>query len=162
MYLELTVSSESSYITPTPPHLNCTISYSGVDAGSIDLDPSNNLLTRTALYVLRCHGQHQFPAYTKVHIHNPIPLGRGLGSSGAAVVGGVILADVCGKLGLSKARVLGMLTRIIGLFSPSQPRIAHAECSDARAYGQIVLWVPLECQPDRFYHFRPVRSPLCS
>ncbi len=107
MYLELTVSSESSYTTPTPPHLNCTISYSGVDAASIDLDPSNNLLTRTALYVLRCHGQHQFPAYTKVHIHNPIPLGRGLGSSGAAVVGGVMLADVCGKLNLSKARVLG-------------------------------------------------------
>jgi homoserine kinase len=41
-----------------------------------------------------------------VHIVNPIPLGRGLGSSGAAVVGGVALGNEIGKLGLSKARML--------------------------------------------------------
>lgn len=65
-----------------------------------------NLLTRTALYVLRCHGQRAFPKGTHVHIINNIPLGRGLGSSGAAVVGGVMLANEVGKLGLSKARML--------------------------------------------------------
>jgi homoserine kinase len=37
---------------------------------------------------------------------NPIPLGRGLGSSGAAVVAGVVLANEVGKLGLTKARIL--------------------------------------------------------
>lgn len=37
---------------------------------------------------------------------NPIPLGRGLGSSGAAVVAGVVLGNEVGKLGLSKARML--------------------------------------------------------
>jgi len=41
-----------------------------------------------------------------VHIHNPIPLGRGLGSSGAAVVAGVTLANVCGNLQLPKSRLL--------------------------------------------------------
>lgn len=109
MYLELTVKLDSKppSSAATPSILNCTVTYSGVDAGSIDLNPENNLLTRTALYVLRCHGQHAFPAHTTVHIHNPIPLGRGLGSSGAAVVAGVLLGDACGKLGLAKARVLG-------------------------------------------------------
>jgi len=43
---------------------------------------------------------------TRVHIINPIPLGRGLGSSGAAVVAGVILGNEVGKLGLTKARML--------------------------------------------------------
>jgi homoserine kinase len=41
-----------------------------------------------------------------VHIINPIPLGRGLGSSGAAVVAGVALANEVGDLNLSKARML--------------------------------------------------------
>jgi len=41
-----------------------------------------------------------------VHVINPIPLGRGLGSSGAAVVAGVALGNEVGKLGLSKARML--------------------------------------------------------
>jgi homoserine kinase len=70
------------------------------------LSADSNLITRTALYVIRCHGQRAFPPETRVHIINPIPLGRGLGSSGAAVVAGVVLGNEVGKLGLSKARML--------------------------------------------------------
>lgn len=70
------------------------------------LDPDANLITRTALYVLKCHDKRSFPSHTHVHIINPIPLGRGLGSSGAAVVAGVMLANEVWNLGLSKARML--------------------------------------------------------
>lgn len=86
--------------------LNCHITYEGDGADDVPLSADRNLITRTALYVLRCHGQHAFPSETKVHIINPIPLGRGLGSSGAAVVAGVILGNEVGRLGLSKARIL--------------------------------------------------------
>lgn len=107
MYLEIRVStSQASSTSDNDNPLNCTIQYTGVGASSIDLNPANNLLTRTALYVLRCHDQRTFPSGTQVHIHNPIPLGRGLGSSGAAVVGGVMLGNVIGKLNLSKSRLL--------------------------------------------------------
>jgi len=41
-----------------------------------------------------------------VHIINPIPLGRGLGSSGAAVVAGVMLGSEVGGLNLTKDRML--------------------------------------------------------
>lgn len=41
-----------------------------------------------------------------MHIKNPIPLGRGLGSSGAAVVAGVMLGSEVGGLDLSKDRML--------------------------------------------------------
>jgi homoserine kinase len=81
----------------------------------VPLIADQNLITRTALYVLRCHGQRAFPAETKVHIVNPIPLGRGLGSSGAAVVAGVALGNEVGKLGLSKARMLDYCL-MIGIF----------------------------------------------
>lgn len=103
IYLELQVTFSSS--SPNVPH-NCTITYEGQGAGEVELVADRNLITRTALYILRCHGQRAFPSGTHVHIINPIPLGRGLGSSGAAVVAGVILGSEVGKLGLMKPRML--------------------------------------------------------
>ncbi|KAJ9134699.1 Homoserine kinase [Coniochaeta hoffmannii] len=97
MYLELHVTIDRSKPTSTEP-LNCVVTYEGEGEEDISLDPEVNLITRVALYVLRCHGQRSFPVETHVHIKNPIPLGRGLGSSGAAVVAGVVLGKECGGL----------------------------------------------------------------
>ena len=104
IFLELRVSFDSRSASPAP--LNCTVTYDGPGKEDVVLVADENLITRTALYVLRCHGQRVFPKGTNVHIINNIPLGRGLGSSGAAVVGGVVLANEVGKLGLPKARML--------------------------------------------------------
>ncbi|OCK83953.1 phosphoribosylformylglycinamidine cyclo-ligase-like protein [Lepidopterella palustris CBS 459.81] len=104
IYLQVrfTVNSKPSSTYP----LNCRITYEGVGSETVPLNAEHNLITRTAVYVLRCHGIRAFPAETDVHVINPIPLGRGLGSSGAAIVAGVNLANEVGKLGLSKARML--------------------------------------------------------
>lgn len=104
VYLEIEVTIDPSVSSEAP--LNCAITYEGEGASEVPLSADENLITRVALYVLRCHNQRAFPSETKVHIKNPIPLGRGLGSSGAAVVGGVMLGNEVGKLGLSKARML--------------------------------------------------------
>ncbi|KAH7149246.1 GHMP kinase [Dactylonectria estremocensis] len=99
VYLELHVTIDRSKSKSDLP-LNCRITYEGEGEGTaeISLDPQVNLITRVALYVLRCHGQRDFPVETHVHIKNPIPLGRGLGSSGAAVVAGVVLGKEVGGL----------------------------------------------------------------
>lgn len=99
VYLELKVTIDRSKSSSEQP-LNCRVTYEGQGKGSDDvsLDPQNNLITRVALYVLRCHDQRAFPVETHVHIKNPIPLGRGLGSSGAAVVAGVMLGKEVGGL----------------------------------------------------------------
>jgi len=104
LYLELhvTVTSSSSATVA----LNCEISCEGLGAETIRKGPEENLITQVALYVLRCHGHHEFARHTKVHIINNIPLSRGLGSSGAAVVAGVMLANEVGDLGLTKERIL--------------------------------------------------------
>lgn len=95
--LELHVTIDRS--NPKSEHpLNCKVTYEGEGAADITLDPEANLITRVALYVLRCHDQRSFPVETHVHIKNPIPLGRGLGSSGAAVVAGVVLGREVGGL----------------------------------------------------------------
>ncbi|OJD27965.1 homoserine kinase [Blastomyces percursus] len=104
IYLELHVTTISISASKIP--LNCAITYEGENAEEVSLDPEVNLITRVALYVLRCHDQRAFPVETHVHIKNPIPLGRGLGSSGAAVTAGVMLGNEIGGLKMNKARML--------------------------------------------------------
>lgn len=102
VYLELHVTIDRTAGPEEAEYpLNCRVTYEGQGQdkpGDISLDPEVNLITRVALYVLRCHDQRTFPRTTHVHIINPIPLGRGLGSSGAAVVAGVMLGKEVGGL----------------------------------------------------------------
>lgn len=119
MYLELRVTilkqvseavkSPQSQTPPTSqplPPLNCTITYTGVSPSNVSLSPSINLITLSALYLLRCNNHHAFPYPIHIHIHNPIPLGRGLGSSGAAVVAGILLGNLAGDFQLPISRLL--------------------------------------------------------
>ncbi|KAI6159520.1 homoserine kinase [Pisolithus thermaeus] len=101
LYLSLTVKFGS----PSPHPF--TITYSGEGADEVPLNPYKNLLTRVALYVLRCNSQRSFPAdLISIHVDNQIPFGRGLGSSGAAVIAGVLLGNVLGQLNLTNERLL--------------------------------------------------------
>ncbi|KAG0663838.1 Trihydroxynaphthalene reductase [Maudiozyma exigua] len=107
--LELEVTIDPSRDSETNSDSNnCRITYSEDSEGfsTVPLASDSNLITRTALYVLRCSNVRRFPSGTLIHIRNPIPLGRGLGSSGAAVVAGVMLGNEVGQLALSKQRML--------------------------------------------------------
>ncbi|KAL7415346.1 homoserine kinase [Mrakia frigida] len=83
-----------------------TLRYIGEGASGVPLNPFKNLITRTALYVLRSHSISSFPPHLLLNISNDIPFGRGLGSSGAAVIAGVILGSQLGKLDLPLGRIL--------------------------------------------------------
>ncbi|KAL8685847.1 MAG: hypothetical protein Q9218_007508 [Villophora microphyllina] len=137
-FLELQVEVEPSHSRAAP--FNCIISYEGegVNSKDIDLSPDRNLLTRVALYVLRCHDQNEFPAQTVIHIKNDIPLGRGLGSSGAAVVAGVVLGNQVGKLGLSKERMLDFCLMIE----------RHPDNVAAALFGGLVGTYLMELNPE--------------
>ncbi|KAJ3195599.1 hypothetical protein HK101_011662 [Irineochytrium annulatum] len=89
------------------------VSYEGDSASTVPLSPSSNLITRTAIQVAACHSK-SLPPSVAVHIINPIPLGRGLGSSGSAVVAGVALASEACGLKLSIQRVLDYCMAIEG------------------------------------------------
>lgn len=105
IWLELHVTVDAAVAASSHP-ANCRITYEGEGAGHVPLNAEHNLVTRTALFVLKCHGQRTFPVETHVHIKNDIPLGRGLGSSGAAVVAGVLLGNSAGKLSLTRDRMM--------------------------------------------------------
>ena len=123
--IQVTIGDEAS---KGSPH-NCRITYEGQGKEDVDLNADRNLITQTALYVLRCHQKRQFPEPTHVHIKNPIPLGRGLGSSGAAVVAGVSLGNEVGQLELTKDRILDFCLMIE----------RHPDNVAAALYGGFVL-----------------------
>ncbi|KAJ1900592.1 Trihydroxynaphthalene reductase [Kickxella alabastrina] len=104
--LYLTVTAIITEAPSSPGATNIAIQYEGANSSGLSLDPRANLITRTALYVLKCNGYNDFPQPTTVLVNNRIPLGRGLGSSGAAVVAGVLLANAVGNLGLTQHRML--------------------------------------------------------
>ncbi|KAI8849238.1 GHMP kinase [Chytridium lagenaria] len=81
------------------------ITYTGDSAHTVPLDPTFNLVTKTALQVSQCH-HVVFPSI-HVHIDNPIP-------SGAAVVAGVALANEACGLGMSVQRILDFALTVEG------------------------------------------------
>ncbi|KAF8746203.1 hypothetical protein AX14_000009 [Amanita brunnescens Koide BX004] len=103
LYLNLTISYP---LNPLPPYIPPTLSYVGEGADEVPLDAYKNLTTRVALYVLRCNGIPHFPSHITIRVDNEIPFGRGLGSSGAAVIAGVLLGDAIGNLNLPNERLL--------------------------------------------------------
>jgi len=84
---------------------NCEITCEGEGSELLSSLVHENLVTQVALYVLRCHGKEAFPSAIRVRIITGIPLSRGLGSSAAAIVAGVMLGNEVGDLGLSKERM---------------------------------------------------------
>ncbi|KAG6884860.1 hypothetical protein C0993_007725 [Termitomyces sp. T159_Od127] len=112
LYLTLTVTvpaapaAAAASVDDATAYVHPTITYSGEGADEVPLDAYKNLTTRVALYVLRCNDIPYFPSGLTLHCANEIPFGRGLGSSGAAVIAGVLLGDALGALALPRARLL--------------------------------------------------------
>lgn len=104
--LHLTLTVNISPPTPSSPSKPPAITYSGEGSDEVPLDAYKNLTTRVALYVLRCNGISKFPSNLTIHADNEIPFGRGLGSSGAAVIAGVLLGNELGQLNLPLERLL--------------------------------------------------------
>ena len=103
LFLTLTLTT-----TQTPTILE----YDGDSPSSISLDPTQNFITRIMQYMANAYNM-KLPSF-HLKIENPIPLGRGLGSSGTAVVGAIALANELLGLKLSKNDLLDYSTMIEG------------------------------------------------
>jgi homoserine kinase len=87
------------------------IRVSGRDAAAISTD-EDNLIWQTALAVARDVRESLPPV--ELEIDNQIPIGKGLGSSAAALTAGVVMADRLLGLGWKPLRILDEAARIEG------------------------------------------------
>src|SRR5947209_6526584 len=87
------------------------ITASGRDSASIP-STADNLIWQTALTVARDHRMTMPPI--ALHIHNEIPLGKGMGSSAAALTAGVVIADELLDLNWKPPRILDEAARLEG------------------------------------------------
>ncbi|ORZ30884.1 ribosomal protein S5 domain 2-type protein [Catenaria anguillulae PL171] len=113
--IQLRVPASTANLGPGYDSLGMALSLY-LTPGAISLDPSKNLISRTLLDTLRAaHTSLPADSVLSIHIDNPIPTGAvGLGSSGSAVVAGVVLANWAAQLGWSRDKLLQHCVAIEG------------------------------------------------
>jgi homoserine kinase len=87
-----------------------TIKYHTND--KVPLNPSSNYIYKVAQYIANANNQN-LPDFT-LEVWNEIPLGRGLGSSGSAIVGGIFLSNELLNLNMTRNEVLDFACFIEG------------------------------------------------
>jgi homoserine kinase len=102
------------------------IDVEGEGEDRVPLD-AGNLIVRAAERVFEKTGRR--PAGLRVHLVNGIPLGSGMGSSAAAIVGGLAAANALVDGGLSRDDLLRLAYEIEG----------HADNAAAALFGGLIL-----------------------
>ena len=115
-----------------------SIQAGGRDAASIPIT-ADNLIWQTALSVAQAH-RLTMPAI-ELHIHNEIPLGKGMGSSAAALTTGVIIADQLLGLGWKPLRILDEAARLEGHPDNVAPCALGSIVASAIDSGGVTRWL---------------------
>lgn len=101
--------------------------FEGEGADELRSDAEENLIFKTMRFAADAEGVALRPA--RLRVKNQIPLARGLGSSGAAIIGGLAAFQVVADHSLSSERMLEYAARIEG----------HADNVAAALYGSFVV-----------------------
>lgn len=118
----------------------------GRDAALIPTGP-DNLIWQTAQAVATDH-EMAMPGI-ELHIHNDIPLGKGMGSSAAALTAGVVIADRLLGLGWKPLRILDEAARLEGHPDNVAPCTLGSIVASAIDSGGVTRAVRLDL-PQRF------------
>jgi homoserine kinase len=122
------------------------ISASGRDSEQISLG-RDNLIWQTAVTVAESHGA-EMPAID-LEIRNDIPLGKGMGSSAAALTAGVVIADQLLDLRWKPLRILDEAARLEGHPDNVAPCTLGSIVASAIDSGGVTRTVRLDL-PQRF------------
>src|SRR5689334_3545566 len=123
-----------------------SITAAGRDSEQISTGP-DNLIWQTAVTVARNHRMEMPPV--DLHIQNDIPLGKGMGSSAAALTAGVVMADLLLDLRWKPLRILDEAARLEGHPDNVAPCTLGSIVASAIDSGGVTRAVRLDL-PQRF------------
>src|SRR5271157_3630291 len=118
-----------------------SIRASGRDAAAISTAP-DNMIWQTAEAVAQAHGMRMPPI--ELDIRNDIPIGKGMGSSAAALTAGVVIADLLLDLGWKPLRILDEAARLEGHPDNVAPCTLGSIVASAIDSGGVVRSVRLD------------------
>ena len=116
-------------VSAAPHESGARVLLSGEHSSGLPNDDSN-LIWQAFLQAFRKTGQT--PPDLQLQVRNEIPLGRGLGSSGAAAVAGIALANAVGHLEMTPLDVLMLAVEVEG----------HPDNVAASALGGLAVVAP--------------------
>lgn len=128
------------------PAESLSIRASGRDSATISTNP-DNMIWQTAVAVAVAHGM-EMPAI-ELDIQNDIPIGKGMGSSAAALTAGVVIADRLLDLRWKPLRILDEAARLEGHPDNVAPCALGSIVASAIDSGGVVRSVRLDL-PRRF------------
>jgi homoserine kinase len=112
---------------------------------SLDVAPGDDVLYIG--FVAACDAAARpVPAHLSFSVDSEIPVGRGLGSSSAALVAGATLADAALSLALGPVEIAQLCSRIEG----------HPDNVAPAVFGGAILGVPDAAADARRWHFAPL------
>src|SRR5689334_9089295 len=123
-----------------------SITAAGRDSEQISTGP-DNLIWQTAVTVARNHRMEMPPV--DLHIQNDIPLGKGMGSSAAALTAGVVIADHLLDLRWKAPRILDEAARLEGHPDNVAPCALGSIVASAIDSGGVTRSIRLDL-PQRF------------
>jgi homoserine kinase len=116
-------------VSAAPRSSGARVLLAGDHCAGLPCDDSN-LIWQAFLHAFQKAGQP--PPDLQLEVRNEIPLGRGLGSSGAAAVAGIALANTVGRLHMSPLDVLMLAVEVEG----------HPDNVAASALGGLAVVAP--------------------
>jgi len=88
------------------------VTFSGCGAGELNDSAGDNLLTKAVNHIFQCCGRTPIPL--SLQVENQIPLGRGLGSSAAAITAGSLIGQHFAETDLDEQALLRLALEMEG------------------------------------------------
>ncbi|MDR3545220.1 MAG: hypothetical protein P4L30_05580, partial [Candidatus Limnocylindrales bacterium] len=128
------------------PGLGIELSVDGEGAGELPADRSNGFVVALERGIAEARGIEPEGMSWRIAMTNRIPLSRGLGSSAAAVVGGLLAGAALGGLALATDRALVLATELEG--HPDNAAAALLGGFTIAAHGEVPMAIRFDAPRD--------------
>ncbi len=148
---DVSLDAEQVHVAAQRPHIGLSVHIEGEGVDTLPADESN-LAVKAAFKIFE--RAKRWPRTLAVHLHNRIPLSRGMGSSSAAIIGGMCAANAVLGRPIRDEEILDLAVKMEGHPDNIVPAFAGGFCVSGIIH-QAVRYLQFPAPPD-------LRALICS